>query len=186
MAQALLGPLNLFGFAKILPDHTGAPGILSFHPAAIGVKCILKGGHGQGPLFVRADSHLLLYLLAFLTLIGLPVLVQGALRAGAPASMKFFFLCWCALLAWIWDVYLGIPDAVKVRDDDSLEFVSPMRQTVIRPGEIIAVTAAPLRLGFLDLRYRGGALRQINRMSGFYDGIAKVKALNPAVEIKGC
>ena len=83
-------------------------------------------------------------------------------------------------------MYTWASGAVKVRDDGSLEFVSPLRQTVIRPGEIIAIKAAPLRLGFLGLSYRGGALRLTNRMTGFYGGIATVKALNPALEVKDC
>ena len=133
MAEVLPGLLNLTGFAKILPDATGAPGILAFHPAANGVKWVLRGEVWSGSASGAGRFSSSFIPPGIFKHDGVSVLVQGGVfRAGAPAPIR----------------------------------------------------AVPLNPGFLDLPYRRGALRLINRMSGSFDVIATVKALKPAVEIK--
>ncbi len=124
-------------------------------------------------------------LLALMTLMGLSMLVQSTFRASAPVAVKIFFLCWFALLAWIWYACLGVPYAITIRDDGSLEFISPLRRTVIPPQAVVAIKATRFGLGFVDFKYRGGSLRLISRMPEFPEFITAVRALNPSVVIMG-
>ena len=100
--------------------------------------------------------------------------------------MLWFTLAWCGFLAWIWYIYLRIPYAITWRDDDSLEFRSLISLTKVPVRQIISIKATLLTVGFINVKHRQGSLRIMGRMTGLYELIGRVKALNPEVEIKGC
>lgn len=125
-------------------------------------------------------------LLGFLSLIVIFFLFNAFVRLGTVGVLKWFFLAWFALLAWIWYVYLRVPFEIKMLDDNSLEFRGILGRTTVSPQDIKSIKAEPLSVGFLNLKYTKGNIRLHNRMTGLYELIATVKSLNPDVEIKGC
>lgn len=124
-------------------------------------------------------------ILGVLALIGLSILINGIFRGEAPGLLKGFFVLWLGLLAWILYAFLRIPFTITLKDDNSLELTSVLQKTIISPQDIISIKGAPWSLGFIDLKHRGGTVKLISRMTGFYELIATVKALNPAIEVEG-
>jgi hypothetical protein len=130
----------------------------------------------------------LLTTVAFIVLLGLAILIPALLSpAGARQPHRLWFtLVWCGFLGWIWYAYLRIPYTITWRDDDSLEFRSLIGRTQVPVRQIISLKATPFTVGFISVKHQQGSLRIMSRMTGLYELIGRVKALNPEVEIKGC
>jgi len=135
---------------------------------------------------VKPVKFLLWAILIFLAVIGVGVVVRIFATAASPPELKWLSLPWLAILLWIWYVYLKIPFEITLRDDNLLEFKSVIKTTVVAPWDLVSIKGAPLSLGFINVKHRGGTIRLICQMTGLYELIYTVKSLNPEVEIKGC
>ncbi len=132
----------------------------------------------------RSFQVFIYLLLAFITM-----MAGGGSMVGAvldPRFPRWILPFWFAVLAWIWYVHLSIPYALELTRDDLLVARSIVKTTVIPVREVISIKAAPLSLGFAKLKHEKGALRLITQMTGFYEVVYRLKALNPAVEVRGC
>jgi hypothetical protein len=124
-------------------------------------------------------------ILLLMTAIGLFMVFQG-FKAGEASGVREVSLLWLGLLAWIWYLYLKIPFEIRLRDDNVLEFVSVIQTTVVAPRDLISIKGMPWHLGFIKVKHTGGSLRLICQITGLYEVIYTMKALNPDLEIVGC
>jgi len=125
-------------------------------------------------------------MLGLLTLIGLFMAYRIFSGAGAPPPLKIMVLLWLGVLLWLWYFYLRMPVAITWRDEGVLEFKSLLGSTAVPVGDCLAVTAPLLSRGFVKLTYKGGSLRLMGQMTGFYELLSTMKSHNPQVEIKNC
>ena len=125
-------------------------------------------------------------LLGFLTLMGGFAGYQGFTRPEAPAVRVIIGIVWFGILAWAWYFYLRIPVTITWRDEGVLEFKSPIKTTEVPVSDIIAIKAVPLSWGFIKIVYKGGSVKLLNQITGLYELLGAVKAINPQVEITGC
>lgn len=125
-------------------------------------------------------------LLGFLTLIGLLILINGLIRADSFGILQVFLLIWLGLLVILWYINLKVPNEIKINLDNSLEFRSYLKKTVVSPEDIISIKAAPLSTGYVNLKHNAGTIRLFSHMTGFYELVGTIKSQNPGVEIKGC
>ena len=124
--------------------------------------------------------------LAILLLVVLAVLLPSFLRPGAHPPPLFLGLVWVAVLVIFFFSYLRVPYAITWMADDFLEFRGPLLRTLVPVSDIISIKALPVKPGFIKINHRRGSIRLINQITGLYELIGRIKALNPGVEIKGC
>jgi hypothetical protein len=125
-------------------------------------------------------------ILLLMTGIGLFMVFQGFQSGEIPPGVRGVTLLWLGFLAWIWYFYLKIPFEIRLRDDNVLEFVSVIKTTVVAPRDLISIKGALLNLGFIKVKHTGGTIRLLSQITGLYEVIYTVKALNPDIEIVGC
>lgn len=136
----------------------------------------------------RLSRQILLFLyglLGFMTLLGL-ILAFNVFWAGVWGPQFVVLPVWLGVLAWVWYAYLRIPYAIGWREDDTIEIRSPLRRLTLTPQEIVAIKGMFLSPGFLRLKHSGGTVRLMAQMDGLHEFISRVRAANPAVEVKGC
>ena len=95
---------------------------------------------------------------------------------------------WFGVLWLLWVVYasyrfLTMPYRIEVLDEDQIRFIG-LRTTTISPQNILWVHG--LGRGFVDLKYRGGKIRVLQRFTGFHEFVTELKRANPNIEVRGC
>jgi hypothetical protein len=107
----------------------------------------------------------------------------GAIVAGVVSVLI------AALVAWNFFYFaLAIPFEISIDEDGAVGFRSRLRTVTIPAGDIKSITAGAWYdpNGFQAVvRHKGGKLPLINQFADFRDFLATLKALNPAVEMKG-
>jgi len=137
----------------------------------------------------KLSTSMFIFLMAMLVsiaLLGLAILIPALFSQDEIRPAPWFALVWFGFLSWVWFFYLRIPYAITYLDDDSLEFRGLIRKTRVPVKDIISIKAVPLAAGFIKIKTRRGSIRLINQITGLYELLGRVKALNPEVEIKGC
>lgn len=104
----------------------------------------------------------------------------------ASGPERWFTFFWMACLLWLWYQVLRVPFQIKIREDGSIEFSSPLKRVVLSPEEIKSIKAYPLLAGQVRVRHSTGTLKLFSQMHDFHDFVSTVKSLNSSIEIKGC
>jgi len=102
---------------------------------------------------------------------------------GPPWFMGFIFL---AILGgnalWV----LSIPHKIMFHQDETVEFISVLRRRRVPVREIVSIKPEGTTYGFLVVRTESSKIRLFAQFDGFHDFLTRLKALNPAVELRGC
>ena len=117
------------------------------------------------------------------SLAGLVTSVFGLFGPDGPPFWLFILTFGVALIvSYQW---LRFPFEIRV-EDNSAEFRSLFRTTIVPIAEIKSVAAKKYALGLVDVVHACGTVHLLNQMDGFHDFILTIKSANSAVEIKGC
>ncbi len=102
---------------------------------------------------------------------------------GPPWFAGFFFL---AILGGnaIW--VLSLPYKIMFHQDGTVEFTSVLRCRRVPAREIVSIKPEGTAYGFLVVRTLSSKIRLLAQFDGFHDFLIRLKALNPAVELRGC
>lgn len=101
--------------------------------------------------------------------------------------LTFFpFLAFAAFYGWN---IASLPYRITTTLDQQLHFKSLLRVQTVKASELLAIEPGGLRLqapisGYF-LRHRNGKIRFPGQFTGLHVLLAELKALNPALEIKG-
>jgi hypothetical protein len=137
----------------------------------------------------RLSRQILVFLyglLAFMTLLGLVLVLNVVLRGGDRGPQSVVLVLWLGVLAWVWYAYLRIPYAIHWPEDGTIEITSPLRRLTLAPRDIVSLKGMFLSPGFLKLRHTGGKIILLAQMDGLHEFIIRVKAANPQVEVGAC
>lgn len=85
-------------------------------------------------------------------------------------------------LGWI----LSLPHRITFAEDGTIEFISLLRRRTVRAEEIKSIKPVGSQLGFFMVRTDHSKIRILAQFDGFYDFLARLKAMHPGVELKGC
>ena len=124
-------------------------------------------------------------LLLFLMGVGLlaATRVIGRQTPGPPLAVIFV---WVGVLVWVILYYLRLPVEISFQGQDTLLFKSFISSSTVAVRDIISLKATPFRPGFIILKHRGGAIRLLCQITGFYELVYLIREINPEIEIKGC
>ena len=81
---------------------------------------------------------------------------------------------------------LSIPHRMILHQDGTIEFISVLRQRVVRAAEIDSIKPEGTTYGFVILRAGRAKVRLLTQFDGFHDFLARLKAMNPGIELRGC
>jgi hypothetical protein len=110
-----------------------------------------------------------------------PVLFRN--WTGPPWFVGFIFLAIIGGNAlWV----LGIPHTIMFHQDETVEFTSVLRSRRIPVREVVSIKPEGTTSGFLVVRTESSKIRILAQFDGFHDFLTRLKALNPAVELRGC
>ncbi len=94
---------------------------------------------------------------------------------------------WILFMAGFWYLWvLRVPFELKIHEDNSVEFRSLLKRTVVSPHEIRSIKARPLTLGFINVKHERGTISLVNHIDGFYDLVWTLKSVSPSIEVRGC
>ncbi len=82
--------------------------------------------------------------------------------------------------------YFRLPTKIQLFEDGRVRFEGRVRKTEVDADDIRAIKPGSWSPGYLDVTTRRGKIRILTCYEGFHDFIARVKQLNPAIEIRGC
>lgn len=94
------------------------------------------------------------------------------------------------LLLAIMGLYLGwilsLPYRITLSQDGVVEFISVLRPRTVRAQEIKSIQPDGRQVGFLLVRTDRRKIRIMAQFDGFHDFLARLKAMHPGVELRGC
>ena len=136
----------------------------------------------------RLSKGILVFIFAILGLMtvagGVLVWFTATARlAGMPVPLA---LAWLGVLAWVWYAYLRIPYEIIQHGDNTLEFRSCLKATVLSLHDIVAIKGMFMSPGFVKIKHTRGAMVLMTQMTGMHEFISSVKTANPHVEVSGC
>jgi hypothetical protein len=108
----------------------------------------------------------------------------GVIGEGQPYGV--FFVAWMVLLFAIW-IYLASRGVTSITlEDDTITFTSLLRTRRVPISALVAIGTDwwDLNRTIPFIRHRGGKIRLMGPLDGFYDLITQIKARNPSIEIK--
>ena len=128
---------------------------------------------------------LVLVLIAFvgmgLAIAVLPSLFQSP-KAPPPLVGLIFLVFIVVYLLWI----LGLPHRITLAGDGSIEFTSVLRRQTVRADEIKSIKPEGTQFGFFMVRTDRSKIRILAQFDGFHDFLARLQAMHPNVELRGC
>jgi len=102
-----------------------------------------------------------------------------------PLGPRLLLLALMIVFGWIFYVRLPkMPTEIGVADDGWIEFRNGRGARQVHVASIRSIGRGIGR-GTVRVRHGGGKLRLPNRVRNFYDFLATVKTMNPAIEIRG-
>ena len=104
-----------------------------------------------------------------------------------PAPLGFRLMLLAGLTAYGWLFFVRLPRTpteIDVTHDGWVSFRSRRGTTRVHAAAIQYI-ARGLRRSSVRVAHAGGRLRVPNRFVGFYDFLATVKGMNPAIDIRG-
>jgi hypothetical protein len=127
---------------------------------------------------------LVLVLIAFIGMglaIELPSLLQSP-KAPPPMVGLIFLVFIVVYLLWM----LGLPHRITLAGDGSIEFTSVLRRQTVRADEIKSIKPEGYKFGFFMVRTDRSKIRILAQFDGFHDFLARLQAMHPNVELRGC
>ncbi|QEH33852.1 hypothetical protein OJF2_23830 [Aquisphaera giovannonii] len=124
-----------------------------------------------------------------LTKLGL-TLGAGALYLNAvthPTPLAARLLLLAGLAAFIWVFYVRLPrrpTEIELGEDGWIEFRGKKAARQVHVASIRSIRRGPTPRS-VRIRHGGGSVRFPARFRHFYDFLASVKAMNPAIDIRG-
>jgi hypothetical protein len=118
------------------------------------------------------------------------VLVLAALTAFTPfvlghaiSSRSWFELIWVAIVLWFWVTTIWRAAYRFDVSGDTVEFRSILWRRRTRLNEIRSIRALGPR--YVVIRFEGGRAELYGTIDGWHDFVSRVKAANPAIDLKG-
>lgn len=112
-----------------------------------------------------------------------PLGIAGCLAVGVGSLVILGLVTWLSFR-----FAFATPTEITVNSDGRVEFRSRLRTAVLRASEITSITTGgwtvPTRSQAV-IRHTSGKVVLVNEFPDFRNFLATIKALNPAVEIKG-
>ena len=138
-------------------------------------------------LYLQPGMKLVLALvLIVLVGMGLAIAVLPALsqspKAPPPLVGLIFLVFIVVYLVWI----LGLPYRITFAGDGSIEFISVLRRQTVRAEEIKSIKPEGSQFGFFMVRTDRNKIRILAQFDGFHDFLARLQAMHPNVELRGC
>ncbi|MDQ7839804.1 MAG: hypothetical protein RDU83_02105 [bacterium] len=134
-----------------------------------------------------ARGTLILY---FLLLVFTTVVVGPVVMAQLPGLYAFrlvvavFAATWILALLSAWYIYLSTPFEITYRSGEPIVFRAMLKRTVVEPKAITSITAGPFS-PTIRLAHAGGTINLLGQMDGFHELLARLKAENSAVIVRG-
>ena len=128
--------------------------------------------YGPGPYFSLA-------VLLVITVVGGPATLFALVD-----RRDWFYALWLGVLAFIWYQVLRTAFAIRV-EGERCEFRALARRTVVPGRQIESVRASWMGGNVVTVRHRDGKVLLLQPMEGFHEFLAWLKAVNPAVELRG-
>ena len=108
-----------------------------------------------------------------------------AVNHPTPMAQRLLLLAALALFGWLWYVrYPKMPTEIAVTDDGWVRFQGRRGAVRVQAADIRSIGQG-LGRRTVRVRHAGGQLRMFNRFPGFYDFLSTVKAINPAIRVRG-
>ncbi len=128
---------------------------------------------------------LMIGMLVVFSVIGLSFasgIFQSAEGDGPP---RFVGIFWIVIIGFYTSWILALPHTIVVSESGKVEFIGVIRkrQTTFRDIQSIKPDS---QFGFLIVRTSSGKIRILNQFDEFHDFLVRLKAANPAVELRGC
>jgi hypothetical protein len=102
-----------------------------------------------------------------------------------PLGIRLLLLAGMILLGWLFYVRLPkMPTEIDLANDGWIEFRNRRGAQQVHVASIRSIGQGIGRRT-VRVRHGGGRLRLPNRVRDFYDFLATVKSMNPAIEIRG-
>src|SRR4051812_9895222 len=102
-----------------------------------------------------------------------------------PFPIRLLLLAGLATFGWLMYVrFPKMPTEITLAEDGWVEFRGRRGTRRVRAADIRSIAQGVGR-GTVRVRHVGGRIRMANRFRGFYDFLGSVKAINPAIAIKG-
>lgn len=138
-------------------------------------------------LYVPPSLKIMLSVMAVIFVSAGTIIVVGPALfpnwTGPPWFVGFIFLAIIGGNAlWV----LGIPHTIMFLQDETVEFTSVLRSRRIPVREIVSLKPEGTTSGFLVVRTESSKIRLLAQFDGFHDFLTRLKALNWAVELRGC
>jgi len=111
----------------------------------------------------------------------LPSIFQSP-KAPPPLVGVIFLVVIGLNLVWI----LSLPYRITFAGDGTIEFIGLWRRRTVRAEEIRSIKPEGSHLGFFTVRTDRSKIRILAQFDGFYDFLARLKAMHPNVELRGC
>jgi hypothetical protein len=132
-------------------------------------------------LKVMLAAMAVVFVAAAAALFCLPLVFPNANTPPLPVALLFVGVL-VVNAAWM----LSIPHRMILHQDGTIEFISVLRQRVIRAAEIDSIKPEGTTYGFVILRAGRAKVRLLTQFDGFHDFLTRLKAMNPGIELRGC
>jgi hypothetical protein len=118
--------------------------------------------------------------------VGIFSFVGPALSPGWNGPPWFLVVLFVAIIVgnglWI----CSQPHKIVLDPDGTIAFISILRIRNLSARDILSIKPEGTTYGFLVVRTERSKIRIIAQFDGFHDFLARLKAMNPAVELRGC
>jgi len=128
-------------------------------------------------LAVVLPAAMFLCFLAFFALL----IFKGGSKHYTFLAFTLFML---VVLSWTLISTLRIPHLIEWHDDNTICFVSRLRTVRLKPENIVSIK--PDQFGRLKVKHARGKIELLSQFDNFHDFIARLKAVNTSVEVRGC
>lgn len=118
--------------------------------------------------------------------VALVAVTLGLVSTGVDVGVLAFLLVWIAVMVFTAMYLLRLPTRIGLSDDGRVRFKGRLRDFVVGVGEIESIKPGRNSIGFLEIKTRRGSIMILNQFDGFHEFLARLKELNPTVELRGC
>jgi hypothetical protein len=128
---------------------------------------------------------LMIGMLVMFSVIGLSFasgIFQSAKGDGPPRVVGIF---WIVIIAWYAYWVLSLPHTIFISESGAVTFIGVVRKRETTLREIRSIKPDS-QFGFLMVKTSTGKFRILNQFDEFHDFLVRLKAANPAVELRGC
>jgi hypothetical protein len=120
------------------------------------------------------------------TSVGIIIVVGPALFQNGAGPPWFFSLIFLVFIVGCAIRILSIPHRIMLHRDETVEFISVLRRRRVPARAIVSIKPEGTTYGFLVVRADNTKIRLLAQFNGFHDFLNRLKAMNPAVKLRGC